>query len=774
MSGKCGILCSVFFCKNYAWQKDPRSFFRFPKDTNRCAIWVTKCKRQDLDETFKTRGAEYLYKNHRICSDHFRLSDLNNPNLKSQGLKRTAIPSLNLTAPSSENMGQSTMKEPRRSPKKRIRPSIEEAPGSPVPDRNDDSPLPVVMDVIKTEAEDTLTRDSTVEEEEEKSLSEEGNLLDLRVSGIKTECDPTFEGTPVPYFYPIIKCEVEERSCDVDTVKVELKQELTANEDEVMSESFADTYDRGIPSQSNCVTEEQDTGQMSPEGDVLSDKPYCHNYDSLFTRDDSFERRTLADTGESSMKCHICGKILATYQTLRRHLRTHTGEKPFKCDICGKCFTESGSRKDHARQHTGEKPFVCLTCGKCFSKPRYLRSHARKHTGEKPYKCNICGKCFLELRTLKIHSRQHTGEKPFKCDVCAKCFKQSEHLKTHARHHTGEKPFKCEICGKSFSQSGVLKRHIRLHKGEKQVKSSRKFPMDVIKMEHEVDPLAIDSSEKADTEGPNLSLIDGTFEAITVKEEVKWEVTSEEYEVLSTESILNSDLMEDGSGPEQSLSLENSAFRIELNPQTDDRREDTLESNSTHHTDEALFKCVICGEMLQTSHGLKMHIRRRHGNRMFKLQDHVPSQTGETPFKCKLCGMSFSKVGNLRIHRRLHSNENRFKCDTCGKLFPSLGNLTDHIRSHTGEKPFKCDVCGKCYTQAGSLTKHLRVHTGVKPYKCDECGKSFTNSTGLREHSRIHTGEKPYTCKICGKCFSASSSFRYHSGTHFSKMLGMQ
>ncbi|KAJ4426025.1 hypothetical protein ANN_27652 [Periplaneta americana] len=55
-------------------------------------------------------------------------------------------------------------------------------------------------------------------------------------------------------------------------------------------------------------------------------------------------------------------------------------------------------------------------------------------------------------------------------------------------------------------------------------------------MEHEVDPLAIDTSEKADTEEPNLSLIEGTFEAITVKEEVKWEVTSEEYEVLSTES----------------------------------------------------------------------------------------------------------------------------------------------------------------------------------------------------------------------------------------------
>ncbi|KAJ4431032.1 hypothetical protein ANN_19625 [Periplaneta americana] len=62
--------------------------------------------------------------------------------LKASKLKRTAIPSLNLTAPSSENMGQSTMKEPRRSPKKRIRPSIEEATGSPIPDRNDDSPLP--------------------------------------------------------------------------------------------------------------------------------------------------------------------------------------------------------------------------------------------------------------------------------------------------------------------------------------------------------------------------------------------------------------------------------------------------------------------------------------------------------------------------------------------------------------------------------------------------------------------------------------------------------
>ncbi|XP_069670509.1 zinc finger protein 239-like isoform X1 [Periplaneta americana] len=354
--------------------------------------------------------------------------------------------------------------------------------------------------------------------------------------------------------------------------------------------------------------------------------------------------------------------------------------------------------------------------------------------------------------------------------------------------------------------------------------------MEAVKMESEVDPLLVQTSDNKDvaekkplSENGNLLDVDLTrvktewmeqsydvrsemkfegnpepFTSVvvkceameesnsfeTVKEELNQDIMSEEDEDLS-ESILNSEVieaLEDVSGPEQSLTSENSAFRTQLDSHTDDqlsRRKDNLQSGSNHRTEEALFNCVICGEMLQTSHSLKMHLRHTHKRPIFKcdvsgkyfsiqqaLHDHAPSRPDEKPFKCKICGKCFSKMGNLLIHERMHSNENRLKCGTCGKRFPFPGNLREHIRSHTGEKPFTCDVCGKSYSHSGSLTVHLRTHTGEKPFQCDECGKCFTHSGGLKEHLRTHSGERPLKCNICGKCFSASSSFRYHKDTH--------
>ncbi|KAJ4426022.1 hypothetical protein ANN_27649 [Periplaneta americana] len=69
-------------------------------------------------------------------------------------------------------------------------------------------------------------------------INMEVNLLDLHVTGIKTECvdqgyELQFEETAVP----MVKCEAEEGTCDVDTVKEELKLEITAEEDEFFTES---------------------------------------------------------------------------------------------------------------------------------------------------------------------------------------------------------------------------------------------------------------------------------------------------------------------------------------------------------------------------------------------------------------------------------------------------------------------------------------------------------------------------------------------------------
>ncbi|XP_069672795.1 uncharacterized protein [Periplaneta americana] len=107
------------------------------------------------------------------------------------------------------------------------------------------------MDAFKKEPEvDPLaiqTSDNT-DLEEKKSISEEGNLLDLHVAAIKTECvDQDYDLTSefkveqisVGTNFIEAKCKAEEELCDLNTMKDELKLE----ENEILTNS-CDGYDQ--------------------------------------------------------------------------------------------------------------------------------------------------------------------------------------------------------------------------------------------------------------------------------------------------------------------------------------------------------------------------------------------------------------------------------------------------------------------------------------------------------------------------------------------------
>jgi len=51
----------------------------------RCAEWVTACRRSDLDDVFKKKGAQTLYARYYVCSIHFRSEDFMNSRNKSSG-----------------------------------------------------------------------------------------------------------------------------------------------------------------------------------------------------------------------------------------------------------------------------------------------------------------------------------------------------------------------------------------------------------------------------------------------------------------------------------------------------------------------------------------------------------------------------------------------------------------------------------------------------------------------------------------------------------------
>ncbi|XP_069669532.1 uncharacterized protein [Periplaneta americana] len=112
------------------------------------------------------------------------------------------------------------------------------------------------MEVIKKEPElDPLAIESSdkTDEDEKKPLSQKENFLDLHVARIKTECvdhsyDLTLktkvEKTAVATDFVSAKCKAEEELCDLDTVKDELKLEITTEENEILSNRFSHQFRR--------------------------------------------------------------------------------------------------------------------------------------------------------------------------------------------------------------------------------------------------------------------------------------------------------------------------------------------------------------------------------------------------------------------------------------------------------------------------------------------------------------------------------------------------
>ncbi|XP_069675961.1 zinc finger protein 664-like [Periplaneta americana] len=391
------------------------------------------------------------------------------------------------------------------------------------------------MDVIKTEPEeDPLaieeSKDGVDIEEKMPFLEEEDlSLLSSHTVDNKLECaDPSYEikleGNPV-------KCEPEEASYILPTVKEEPNQEnwkedhqllsegiAVKNDDEVTLEYFdlpregcanvekgfpssKDASDRTVDNQNNArnnVTHSHSSVQCGVCGMSFLCMSDLRRHLSSFHQQRASSH--LGELGidlklsseERSFSCDACGDCFSHAGSLRRHGLQHTGEKPFQCQKCGKCFTRTESLrmheesfkcdscdkyftsekvlKAHERQHAGKEAFKCDACGKCCVDAGHLKCHARKHTGERPYTCEVCGQGFSHSGSLTRHRRMHTGEKPFKCSECGKCFVHAKSLKTHTRKHTGEKPYKCEVCGKCFLHWGSIKTHARIHTGEKPFK----------------------------------------------------------------------------------------------------------------------------------------------------------------------------------------------------------------------------------------------------------------------------------------------------------------
>ena len=216
-----------------------------------------------------------------------------------------------------------------------------------------------------------------------------------------------------------------------------------------------------------------------------------------------------------TVKCKVCGKVLANNGHLPRHIRgVHgveigTGKRgrsrkeeeenildhffgkerhPEKedrtdplwqkvvCDLCGK-MVNSNKLKAHKNMHMLDKNTHMLDktikcefegCNKYFRTKQELKRHEQTH--EMKYMCNMCGHTTNRQIYLQNHIQLVHQKKSFevKCTLCDLVFVDHSRMIKHRNLVHYPDKYRCSECQKSFATKTLLTRHMAVHDAEGQ------------------------------------------------------------------------------------------------------------------------------------------------------------------------------------------------------------------------------------------------------------------------------------------------------------------
>ena len=134
------------------------------------------------------------------------------------------------------------------------------------------------------------------------------------------------------------------------------------------------------------------------------------------------------------------------------------------------------------------------------------------------------------------------------------------------------------------------------------------------------------------------------------------------------------------------------------------------------HKKTQMYKCVICGQSLQTEGSLSTHLKQ-----------HFLCQ-----YECPTCTWRFSVPMHLDKHKR----------NGCGHI--SLLDNSATNDSHMGSE-YKCSVCKVEVSGLQTFQQHLQMaHQDEQGgFECNDCGHVSTRLHLYKEHIRQHLGNYP-------------------------------
>lgn len=489
-----------------------------------------------------------------------------------------------------------------------------------------------------------------------------------------------------------------------------------------------------------------------------------------------------------SIKCEICGHESFTKASHYVHLGKHEERKPyksimyqlanlqknsFKCEVCGMQFSRLSALQSHKQHHKNvKKPYECLNCDKSYSNPSTLYNHRKVCTGKGPlatnshsdkkteqfnpsktllgpkvHHCKKCGKGFWSAGAFIHHKQYH----PQCADVNASSSgatleSENGHARRKKRGRKGgimssqnHKPYvmsdriksrlyKCEVCDKSYRVIGCFLKHKLIHQTQDTSPPVKSF-------DYQVKQLQKNMYSCPDC-GKNFS------RAMALQ----FHMRSHGYETGLSElnAVAKNDLPNESDGPQCPIC--HVLFTCEM----------SLEIHKKHCSKGK--RAEMCQEEVSDNIGALKESKNVKKQTCEGAEDmsekvlKVASSTSDQKYACNDCGRSFSVVGALNFHRRIHrkapvSTESQSEC---------VNRSPNEPEQPTARAPFYCTECGRKFSTNSALGTHRRWHKDKKLAK-------FILSSKM---SRKNVENGPFLCNLCGKGFFYLCVLRRHQKYH--------
>ena len=319
--------------------------------------------------------------------------------------------------------------------------------------------------------------------------------------------------------------------------------------------------------------------------------------------------------------------------------------------------------------------------------------------------------------SIEITSRTSTelgivSSKAYKCKLCSivfqNRFKFSEHQVVHNEKHP------CPSCPMTYDQLSTLNAHIESVHSNNEPTSyipSNRSPMTTKKTSSNVNSMHPSASYTHTTKlnkSEEESLVD-------MDDKVKCRICSKYVD----ENLLQAHL--------RMHRRTSKTFTCDHCPFTTLHLASLNRHIQCNHLTQHEHQCSLCSASFQ---------------RLFNLTSHVASVHNSSTSKLKYPTLK-RKAPGFQIRKHLAPKDtkgNPLQCPYCPRVSKKLGQLRLHLRVHSGEKPFKCKLCPHRTTQRGALRRHVEdAHGRNNPFKCPMCSASYLQRQNLAGHiDRVH------------------------------------